>query len=61
MRRLLNKIKNSKTFTNKCFGITAIGIGVVSLILGEGDATAFTMFSVIGIALFIAKENWIDL
>lgn len=55
------KGKKSETFMNKVFGITAIGLGVISIFVGDGDATAFILFAMVGIPLLFAKTNWIDL
>lgn len=45
---------------NKIFSILILSLGCITVDSLEGDITVFIMMYILGIALFFAKENWID-
>ena len=48
--------KECKTLKNKICSLVLILIGVVSVLL-DGDATAFVLFTLLGVGLFFEKDN----
>lgn len=48
-----------KTLGNKIMAIIMIGVGILTVHISGGDATACVFLCILGIPLFFAKTNWL--
>lgn len=48
-----------RTWVNKIVAIGSFLIGLLSVIVSEGDATFFILMSLLAIPMFFSRESWL--
>lgn len=59
--RKLVKFSKRKLFWNKIWSITFMIFGYLTIGLLEGDGTIFILSLILGLPVFFAKKNYIDI
>lgn len=57
MKRFVRYIR--RTFKQKLYALALAGLGALTAVVSDGDATAFVFMLLLAVPMFISKENWI--
>lgn len=48
-----------RTWVNKLVALGGMFVGLLSVIVSEGDATFFILMSLIAVPMFFSRESWL--